>query len=66
MEIVISLGIYPRGERGWGRNVPRKHSCGSSWGNFRRGEGVRSYSPTGNSPLPSLVVATLVVVSAIA
>jgi hypothetical protein len=51
------LGIYPRGERGWGRNAPRKRSWGSPWGSFFvTGTGMGSYSPAGNSPLPSLVV----------
>jgi hypothetical protein len=50
------LGIYPRGERGWGRNAPRKRSWGSSRGSFFvAGTGMGSYSPGGNSPLPSLV-----------
>jgi hypothetical protein len=50
------LGIYPRGERGWGRNAPRKRSWGSPRGSFFvAGTGMGSYSPAGNSPLPSLV-----------
>jgi hypothetical protein len=28
------MGIYPRGERGWGRNAPRKSSWGSPRGIF--------------------------------
>jgi hypothetical protein len=50
------LGIYPRGERGWGRNVPRKRSWGSPRGSFFvAGTGMGSYSPAGNSRLPSLL-----------
>jgi hypothetical protein len=49
------LGIYPRGERGWGRNVPHKRSWGSPRGSFFVvGTGMGSYSPAENSPLPSL------------
>jgi hypothetical protein len=51
------LGIYPRGERGWGRNAPRKRSWGSPRGSFFvAGTGMGSYSPAGNSPLPSLLL----------
>jgi hypothetical protein len=28
------MGIYPHGEWGWGRNIPRKRSWGSPWGNY--------------------------------
>jgi hypothetical protein len=28
------LGIYPRGERGWGKNTPHKRSWGSPRGSF--------------------------------
>jgi hypothetical protein len=50
------MGIYPRGERGWGRNAPRKSSWGSPWGNFFvAGTGMESQNPTGISPLPSLL-----------
>jgi hypothetical protein len=50
------MGIYPRGERGWGRNAPRKSSWGSPRGNFFvAGMGTGRQNPTGKSPLPSLV-----------
>jgi hypothetical protein len=49
------MGIYPHGERGWGRNAPRKSSWGSPRGIlFVTGTGMRSQNPTGISPLPSL------------
>jgi hypothetical protein len=55
VEDLSSLGIYPRGERGWEKNAPRKRSWGSSRGSFFvAGTGMGSYSPAGNSLLPSL------------
>jgi hypothetical protein len=48
------LGIYPREELGWRRNVPRERSWGSPRGNFFiAGTRIGSYSPTKNSPLSS-------------
>jgi hypothetical protein len=50
-------GIYPREERGWGRNVPSKPSWGSQRGKiFVVGIGMESYSPTRNFPLSSLLI----------
>jgi hypothetical protein len=51
------MGIYPRGERGWGRNAPRKSSWGFPRGNFFvAGTGTGSQNPMGISPLPSLSI----------
>jgi hypothetical protein len=46
------MGIYPRGEWGWGINVPRKRSWGSSRGKiFVAGDGDRELKPNGEFPI---------------
>jgi hypothetical protein len=45
----------PAGDRGWCRKAPRGCSRGRGRGKFSTtGTGTVAYSPTGNSPLPSL------------
>jgi hypothetical protein len=46
------MGIYPCGERGWGRNAPRKSLWGSPLGIFFcRGDGYGEPKPDGDFPV---------------